>query len=405
MTIRKVKSKKAKDLRLLRCARNDGRNKRGAALLVVLFIVMAITILSLGFLSRSDVELACGENMILRTQMDYLAESGLEHAKGLILSPQDIDTEYWTGAVGQQLIEDSDDYYDVTVSRDDPNLCNYIITCDAYREKNGERIGRSSLEGELRLDPCIAYWVGVSTTVGPRITINGDVYCNGDLTNNGTIGGDAFANGNITNTGSVTGQMYPNNTKPIDVNWPNLSVIGFTSQYYIGSEQYSVGGIATEDLNDIAIGPDAGNPAGIYYRDGNLELKGNVTLTGTLVVKDRLDITGAGNRITAIKNFPAIIIGDHLEIKASEGAGVTVEGLIQSRNGVHIRAGVENALIEIVGGLFTQDRGIRIDNPNFGYMTITSAPAIASIQTWPAADTAQRWGPAAGAFFRSIERK
>jgi len=82
-----------------------------------------------------------------------------------------------------------------------------------------------------------------------------------------------------------------------------------------------------------------------------------------------------------------------------------VEGLVQSRNGVHIRPGVENALIEIVGGLFTQDRGIRIDNPNFGYMTITSAPAIASIQTWPAADTAQRWGPAAGAFFRSIERK
>ena len=58
-------------------------NQKGTALLVVLFIVMAITILSLGFLSRSDVELACGENMILKTKMDYLAESGLEHAKDL----------------------------------------------------------------------------------------------------------------------------------------------------------------------------------------------------------------------------------------------------------------------------------------------------------------------------------
>ena len=56
---------------------------KGAALLVVLFIVMAITVLSLGFLSASDMELACGQNMILRTQMDYLAESGLEHARGL----------------------------------------------------------------------------------------------------------------------------------------------------------------------------------------------------------------------------------------------------------------------------------------------------------------------------------
>ncbi len=67
---------------------NAGRP--GVALLVVLFIVMVITVLSLGYLSRSDVELACGENMILRTQMDYLAESGLEHARGLILNPQDV---------------------------------------------------------------------------------------------------------------------------------------------------------------------------------------------------------------------------------------------------------------------------------------------------------------------------
>jgi len=381
-------------------------NRRGAALLVVLFIVMAATILSLGFLSRSDVELACGENMILRTQMDYLAESGLEHARGLILNPQDVNSEYWAGDVRQQLVAGSNDYYDIDVVRNDPNYCNYFITSDTYREKNGERIGRSSLQAELRLDPCIAYWVGVGTTIGPRVTINGDVYCNDTLSNSGSINGDVFANGGITNTGSITGQMYPNNTKPIDVNWPGLEVIDFSSQYYIGSEQYSVGIITTEDLNDITLEPTAGNPAGIYYRNGDLDLKGNVTLTGTLVVRDRLDITGAGNRITAIKNFPAIIIiGNHLEIKASEGAGVTVEGLIQSRNGVHIRAGVENALIEIVGGLFTQDRGIRIDNPNFGYMTITAAPTIASIQVWPAADTAQRWSPAAGAFFRSIERK
>jgi type II secretory pathway component PulK len=72
--------------------------RRGAALLIVLIVIMAITVLSLGFLSRSDVELACGENMVLRTQMDYLAESSLEHAKGLILNPQDISSEYWTGA-------------------------------------------------------------------------------------------------------------------------------------------------------------------------------------------------------------------------------------------------------------------------------------------------------------------
>jgi len=385
--------------------KKNKNTRPGVALLVVLFIVMTITILSLGFLSRSDVELACGENMILKTQMDYLAESGLEHAKGLILSPQDVDSEYWTGAVGQQLSTSNDDYYDVNVVK--LGECNYQITSDAYREKNGERIGRSSLQGELRLDPCIAYWVAVGTPISQRITINGDVYCNGDLTNNGTIGGDVFTAGGITNTGSITGQMYPNNTKPVDVNWPGLEISDFSSQYYYdGSGPYLVQEVADGNYSGVSWPPpNPGNPAGIYYCNGDLRLEEDVIINGTLVVDRKLIISGGGNRITAIKNFPAIIIGDHLEIKASEGAGVTVEGLIQSRNGVHIRDGVENALIEIVGGLFTQSRGIRIDNPNFGYMTITAAPVIASIQTWPEPDTAKRWTPAAGAFFRSIERK
>lgn len=72
------------------------------ALLVVLFVVMVITITALGFLSKSDVELACGRNMSLRTQMDYTAESGLEHARGLIMSPQDLASEYWSGDVASK---------------------------------------------------------------------------------------------------------------------------------------------------------------------------------------------------------------------------------------------------------------------------------------------------------------
>ena len=146
---------------------NKNRNKikrKGVALLVVLFIVMAITILSLGFLSRSDVELACGENMILRTQMDYLAESGLEHARGLLLNPPDPNLEYWTGAEHLQIVDNSNDYYNVDVNQlpfvdpCDPNVYEYEITCTAYREKYGEKVGESILKAELHIDPNIAYW-------------------------------------------------------------------------------------------------------------------------------------------------------------------------------------------------------------------------------------------------------
>ena len=128
-------------------------------MLAVLMIVMVITIMALGFLSRSDVELACGQNMALRTQMDHLAESGLEHARGLVLNPQDVAAEYWTGQSLQQLVAGSGDYYDLTVTRDDTDptdRCNYIIDSNSYRLSGGERIGRSNLRATLRLDPAIA---------------------------------------------------------------------------------------------------------------------------------------------------------------------------------------------------------------------------------------------------------
>ena len=150
------------------------KKQEGAALLVVLFVVMVIAVVSLGFMSRSDVELACGKNMMLRTQMDHLAESGLEHAKGLMLSPQDLGAEYWTGDLRQQLVEASDNYYDVNVVK--LAECNYQITCAAYRETNGEKVGGGNLTAELRLDPSIALWCGADTSISDRITVNGDIY-------------------------------------------------------------------------------------------------------------------------------------------------------------------------------------------------------------------------------------
>jgi len=379
-------------------------NKEGAALLVVLFVVMAITILSLGFLSRSDVALVCGENMILWTQMGYLAESGLEHARGLILNPQDVNSAYWTGADGLQIVENSNDYYNVTV---EPNTvrsgstlwCNYDITCTAYRLKGGQQIGRSSLEAELRLDPCIAYWAGASTTISQQITINGDVYCNGDLSGNGHVGGDVFASGGITAT-NITGQNNETVTET-PVGWPGLDINDFSSNYYIDSASYSV---EVAGPNISSVGPSGNNPAGIHYcNDPNnlVNMGGNVTINGTLVVNGDLTISGTNNVIIAVKNFPALLVSGELIIE--DGGTLEVKGLAQIGQRIVVTAGAQN--VDIDGGLFIANGGIEGAASSLVAIDITAAPAIASIQTWPAAGTARRWCPAAGAFFRSIKRK
>jgi hypothetical protein len=357
----------------------DKRNKtgrEGSALLVVLFIVMAITILSLGFLSRSDVELACGENMILRTQMDYLAESGLEHARGLILN----DSNYlddWEVAE-QRLVEDSNDYYDVSVVK--LGECNYKITCDAYREKGGEKIGRSSLEAELRLDPCIAFWTQIGTTVSSGVIINGDVYCNGTLTNNGTIRGDVFASG-LNGSESITGRQKT--TGDLSLNWPRVMVGDFILHY---SPVQTIEANSLEDTN-------MGSSTGVLYCPNDIALSGNVNIVGMLIVDANLTITGSGNVITAGGNLPAMLVTGDLIVE--DGGQLDVNGLAVVNGEVQI-GGATN----ITGGLFVGN-GIT----GTGNIAITAAPSKTAIITWSDAGIAERWGQASGAFFKSIERK
>lgn len=334
---------------------------------MVLFIVMVITILSLGFLSRSDVELACGRNMVLRAQMDYLAESGLEHARGLILNPQDIVSEYWMGDAAQQLVE-GDDYYDVAVMRDDSeptNRCNYIIECNSYRLRNGEKIGRSSISAELRLDPCIAFWTVGDTTISSNTTIYGDVYCNGNLSNNGHIDGDVFAD-SLSGSGSKTGQRY-NVSQAVGVTSPGLNI------------------------SDFALNP-APDPNG----DGDVEMSEGTVINGALVVNGNLTINGDSLVIVrAIKNSPALLVSGDIQIDVS--SKLEIEGLAQVAGGISVANGAE---IKILGALFmVGSSGIS----GSGVINITTAPSIAAIQM-PGGDP-ENWGPAAGAFFRNIERK
>jgi len=352
-------------------AKNNKKARPGVALLVVLFIVMAITILSLGFVSRSDVELACGQNMLMRTQMDYLAESGLEHARGLILNPQDVGSEYWTGATAQQLVAGGGNYYDLAVVRDDTDptdRCNYIIDCNSYRLKGADTIGRSSVRAILRLDPCIAFWTGSSMTLSPQVIINGDVYCMGDLTNNGLVGGDVFATGTITGA-NIEGQKQVVAEAPVA--WPNLEVADFEPTYYIGSTPYSA-----QQIVDVNI-PTPSSLDGVWYSTGDVNMPGNVTLNGTLVV-------------------------DGGQVIMEDSASLVIRGLAQVEQGISIDAGAASANIVVTGGLFIANGGLASDKI---IVNITAAPAMASIETWSAVNTANRWRPVAGAFYRSIERK
>jgi hypothetical protein len=317
-------------------------HRQGVALLVVLCVIIAITIISLGFLARCDVELACGQNMGVRTQMDQLADSGLEHARGLLLHPQDLTAEYWHGATGQQLVAGSADYYDVTVTpdgSDSSDHCTYAITCEAYEIKDGERVGQSGLSAQLRLDPCIALWLGSSTTLTSGWTVHGDVRCGANLASYGTIDGDVFAAA-LTGTGTRSGQLAAPND--LTLAWPSVNATTFSSPPYT---RYPV----TSPISNQVYGPY--DPPKVFNCVGSLQLGDNVTFKGMLLLPGDLTIRGSHVKIIAGKNLPALYVGRHLIIDAI--SDLQIEGLAIVEGEIRLNEGATG--VNVRGGLFAKN--------------------------------------------------
>jgi len=350
--------------------------RKGTALLVVLFIVMIATIVSLGFLSRSDTELACGQNMLIRTKMDYLAESGLEHARGLILNPQDIQSETWSGAEQQQLVSDQADYYDVEVLKLQER--SYRINCESYRFSNGQTIAQSSLEAELWLYPCIGLWTNSNTSLSGDVSITADVYCQGNLFSSGLVDGDAFVG--VLNA-SITGKQR--SLTELSLNWPSVEIEDYTSRYPVVV-------IDVNSLTNTAFGPY--EPVKVCYHDGDLSLQDEVVINSMLIVNGSLTIHGLDNLIAYNKNLPALFVAGNINVIA--GSDIDITGLVIVKGGVQI-----DGRLDIQGSLFMKDDIIGI-----GDLNITASGSKASILTWPGGET-QNWSPTAGTVYRSIVRK
>ncbi|MCE5186317.1 MAG: hypothetical protein LLF76_09355 [Planctomycetaceae bacterium] len=131
------------------------------ALLMVLFMVIAIAAISAGLIARSDAAMLCGNNFDKRSQADSVAWGGLEHARALVLSPDNaVPLAGWSGQ-DLQLDSGSSLYYDLTVgpaqiAASDPNLPStyrYSIQCRGYFKKGSRVAASSTLDATLLYDP------------------------------------------------------------------------------------------------------------------------------------------------------------------------------------------------------------------------------------------------------------
>ena len=130
-----------------RCAKTK-RSRSGMAMLMVLFIVMAIAVISAGFIARSDKTLACGRNFCVRTESDYAAWGGLEVAWALVQDPNTLAA--MTFPVTDQLDTNSDIYYELTIGSAVGGV--HAVTSRGFKRVNGKDRAGSTLYGDLFYD-------------------------------------------------------------------------------------------------------------------------------------------------------------------------------------------------------------------------------------------------------------
>ena len=398
---------------------NGGVGARGGfALLVVLFVVMAITILSLGFLARSNTELVAGSNFVMRSKLDNLVASGFEQAKTLIVNGYDVAgtagrPQYFNGATGQNLSSDASELFDVSVLPCDGNenvnwRCGYEVTVRAYKIRNGEKVGVCDANGVLRFDPALACWVGAAMAVPSSMRIYGDVYCAGNftMTANTRVTGDVWAAGTVDLKPSI-GQRYAGATAPVGE--PNLYAADLVPDYYyydFGSKSVAYcAGVEEVDHNDPVFGAAApSNKQGVYYAAGDTIIKSNTVIAGTLVVDGNLTIQDAAVAITAKRNFPALVVSGQIKINSNTLLSVT--GVTQAGTKILVDPNATNVTAEFYGMTAVKYGTIQAPATASVVVRFYAWPVVSQILYWPTGgnDPAFIYTPAPSAHYKNIKR-
>jgi hypothetical protein len=117
-------------------------------------------------------------------------------------------------------------------------------------------------------------------------------------------------------------------------------------------------------LEDTTLAPDPqDNPLGIFLREGSLDLRNNVQITGTLIVTDDLAIKGSNVHIqpadlNAIGNsgpvrLPALVVGDDLQVFS--GVSATLKGVGLVWDETEVKDGTQTTDFRMQGRLITKD--------------------------------------------------
>ena len=139
-------------------------------------------------------------------------------------------------------------------------------------------------------------------------------------------------------------------------------------QLYPGGQTYEIPRLG-EVLEGVTLRSDPKtNPLGMFYREGSVELKDDVTIDGTLIAGSDIFVSGRNVRLKPVDlaavagsdrpvRLQAACAGDDFRVLPL--AGGAVEGVLCVWDEFEVQAGTENVQFDILGRLVTKKFAVR----------------------------------------------
>lgn len=316
-------------------------NNHGFAMILVLVMLATSAVIGMTYLASSQVRLSTSQNAVNSGRAQYLAESGLEHARYVLAERPDLLEAACAAPQGPFRLDGDDGAYTFRAVRDAQKTGYYYVTAEA----TASGVTRQSTMTAVRSSTSTMHDIthGLMATSGDgcilpqSLELQGDVSVRGIVINWSRVRGTIYGDSSIWDIYGLADQI-----RPYSASVPPAPVIE-AADY----ESYTVGGVRStamkiaEDrirkhdafLDGKAI--TAGNPGGVVYvtpESGRLRIEDNVRFTGTLVVEGDLELSGSNVHLTAPQGFPAIVATGTIILTRSTDA--VIDGLVVAGTGM-----------------------------------------------------------------------
>ena len=338
-------------------------NQKGMALITTLIFIFVLVSFSVALLIMTSNDSRLSTLHRESTRAFYLAETGVDKALWYLNTPTDQDgyginwrtiDEFGEPVPVIYPSETASEYYEFTVLTDplstgDPEI---IVIRSTGKVLGGGEYDKGTRVVEVKLEEGVepsegaVYNFAIATfsedsnlTFNGHVTIEGDVHSNGDLTGNGWDP-DNDVDGEVTYTGDsdvIGTDVEDTNTLQVfpTIDWDDY--LENANQVYAEDTAYEIGGGETL--------------VGIHYFKGDVLIKDDLNVHGTIVVKGNITVQGHPEiNLVQYENISLVMVAS---------GDITLNGNVHVTGIIHTEGEIElNGTTNVEEGAILAEDGV-----------------------------------------------